>query len=135
MGRPGVFSLCDRKAADPRQDRAWLCATNFRVRPGGRTHAAQVFELAIQKQPNVALGYLYAGLAWRSAHDETKAVGYLERAVALDPQMEQPYHVLLDIYSEAGNREMVRRTFERYHQAFPNKIDAQIGLRETKGGL
>ena len=98
-------------------------------------HAAQVFELAIQKQPNVALGYLYAGLAWKSARDDTKAVGYLERAIALDPQMEQPYHVLLDIYSEAGNREMVRQTFERYHQAFPEKIDAQIGLRETKGGL
>ena len=30
-GRPGAFSLYERKAADPRQDRAWLGATNYEL--------------------------------------------------------------------------------------------------------
>ncbi|PYV13152.1 MAG: hypothetical protein DMG21_21710 [Acidobacteria bacterium] len=88
-------------------------------------HAAQVFEAAIEKEPNVALHYLHSGLAWKEAREETKAIGFFEKAIALDPQMEQPYRELLEIYSDRHDTEKLRDTIARYHQAFPEKLDAQ----------
>lgn len=95
-------------------------------------HAAQAFEAAIQKEPNVALHYLHAGLAWKETRDLTKAAAYFEKAIALDPQMEQPYHELLDIYSQMQDAQKVRETAAKYHAAVPEKLDAQILTRAGK---
>ncbi len=94
--------------------------------------AARNFELLIQQQPGTPLNYFYAGLAEKELHDEGKAVGYLEKAIQLDPQLVPPYQELLDIFSAAHDTEKLRETLQRYHQAFPQKLDAQEVLAHTR---
>lgn len=89
------------------------------------TQAAKRFELLIQQQPDVALNYDYAGLAQKELHDKSKAVAYEKRAIQLDPQMVTPYQELLDIYSDTHDIEGFLETLQQYHQAFPQKLDAQ----------
>ena len=92
---------------------------------GHGADAASAFERAIELEPKSALHYLHAGLAWKSAHEDTKAAGYLEKASELDPLLEQPYVELASIYSNAHDLVMLRRTTERYLKAFPQNIRAQ----------
>jgi tetratricopeptide (TPR) repeat protein len=94
--------------------------------------AAKVFEAAIKKQPDVALGYVYAGMAWKGLRDQAKAVAYFQKAIALDPQMVRPYLELLKIYSAAHDAGKVRETLLRYRRAFPQKLDVQIDLMAGK---
>jgi tetratricopeptide (TPR) repeat protein len=60
-----------------------------------------VFERVIQIEPDDALNYLHAGLAAKVLNDEEKAVDYLEKAVQLDPLLEQPHLELVQFYTEA----------------------------------
>lgn len=85
---------------------------------GQGADAAAVFEHAIQIEPNVAVHYLHAGLAWKQAHDRKKAIDYLEKALQFDPLMEQPYRELVKIYSEANDSPMAIQTLERFIKAF-----------------
>jgi len=85
---------------------------------GHGADAATAFEQAILVEPNVAVHYLHAGLAWKQAHDRKKAIEYLEKALQLDPLMAQPYQELAKIYSEADDRAMVNETLERFLKAF-----------------
>ncbi len=94
---------------------------------GQGAHAAAVFEQAIQVEPNVAVHYLHAGLAWKQAHDRKKAIDYLEKALQLDPLMEQPYRELVKIYSEANDPAMAYQTLERFFKAF-QKTERPNGL-------
>ncbi len=94
--------------------------------------AAQTFEPLIQQQPDVTLNYFYAGLAEKELHDKSKAVEYLEKAIRLDPQLVPPYQELLDIYSADHDREKLLETLQRYHHAFPQKLDAQEVLARAR---
>lgn len=91
--------------------------------------AAAAFEQAIQMEPNVAVRYLNAGLAWRAARDDRKAIDNLERTLSLDPLLEQPYLELASIYGAEHDTVMVRSTLERYLHAFPGSIRAQLAVR------
>jgi tetratricopeptide (TPR) repeat protein len=93
--------------------------------------AVAVFERVIQAEPNVALHYLHAGLACKAAHNEKKAIAYLEQALERDPLMEEPYRRLGEIYSEARDTGMVRQTYQRYLKAFPQSIEAQTDVRSA----
>jgi hypothetical protein len=88
--------------------------------------AAALFEQASQIEPDVAVRYLNAGLAWKVAHEDQKAIENLEKASQLDPLLEQPYLELASIYGAEHDSEMVRRTFERYLHAFPRNLRAQM---------
>lgn len=99
---------------------------------GHGADAASVFERAIQLEPNVALHYLHAGLAWKTAHDDAKATRYLEKAAELDPLIEQPYLELVSIYSDDHDLVNLRRTTERYLKAFPQSIRAQVSNRRSR---
>ena len=92
---------------------------------GHFTEAAASFERAIQIEPNVAVHYLHAGLAWKAARERAKAVEYFEKTIQLDPLLEQPYLELAATYAEARDSAMVRRTNERYLKAFPKNLRAQ----------
>lgn len=85
---------------------------------GQGADAAAVFERAIQIEPNVAVHYLRAGLAWKQAHNRKKAIDYMEKALQLDPLMEQPYRELVKIYSEANDPGAAIQTLERFIKAF-----------------
>ena len=85
---------------------------------GDNEHSATVYQQAIELEPNVATHYLHAAVAWHAAHDDTKAEDYLEKALQLDPLLEEAYRLLGEFYSESGDSEKARRTRERYLQAF-----------------
>lgn len=93
--------------------------------------AASVFERAIQAEPDNPANYLHAALAWKAAHDEHKAVQYLEKAVRLDPVVEQPYLELAAIYAAQHEPVMVHLTYERYLKVFPQSIEAQKKVQES----
>jgi Cytochrome c554 and c-prime len=85
---------------------------------GRGADAAAFFEHAIRLEPNVAVNYVHAGLAWKQAHDRKKAIDYMEKALQLDPLMDQPYRELVKIYSEANDPAMAIQTIERFIKAF-----------------
>jgi tetratricopeptide (TPR) repeat protein len=93
--------------------------------------AASVFERAIQAEPDNPANYVHAALAWKAAHDEHKAVQYLEKALRLDPVVEQPYLELAAIYAAQHQPVMVHLTYERYLKAFPQSIEAQKKVQES----
>jgi tetratricopeptide (TPR) repeat protein len=98
---------------------------NALLAAGQATFAAAVFERAIQIEPDNALNYLHAGLAAKALHDKEKAVENLEKAVQLDPLLDQPYLELVQFYTESHDARMLQRTKEQYLKAFPKSIRAQ----------
>jgi hypothetical protein len=98
---------------------------------GEAEQSAVVFERAIRAEPGNPSHYIHAALAWKAAHDQKKAVEYLEKALRLDPVLEQPYQELADLYREEGETVMVHLTYERYLKAFPSSIAAQKGARDS----
>jgi len=99
---------------------------NALLAAGQASFAAAVFERAIEIEPNNALNYLHAGLAGKALHDREKAVDNLERAMQLDPLLEQPYLELAKFYAESHDAVMLQRTYERYLKTFPKSIRAQM---------
>jgi hypothetical protein len=93
---------------------------------GENEHSATAYEQAIQLEPEVATHYLHAAVAWHAAHDNTKAVEYLEKALQLDSLSGEAYRQLGAIYSEQGDTEMAHRTHERYLRAFPGTVAGQM---------
>jgi hypothetical protein len=98
---------------------------------GHGAEAAAIFEQAIQLEPSSAVDQLHAGLAWNVAHEDQKAIGYFEKALELDPLLEQPYLELAAIYAAESDSAKLRETYERYHKAFPQSLRAQEDLRGT----
>lgn len=94
---------------------------------GQGADAASAFEQAIRLEPDVAVHYLHAGLAWKQAGDTAKAIEYLEKALQFDPLMEQPYRELGRIYSAAHDAAKVNETYDRFLKAF-HKIERPAGL-------
>ena len=97
---------------------------------GENEHAATAYEQAIKLEPNVATHYFQAAVAWHAAHDDTKAEDRLEKALRLDPQLEQAYRLLGEIYFQAGDRDMAQRTHQRYLEAFPGNVAEQMAVRK-----
>jgi tetratricopeptide (TPR) repeat protein len=98
---------------------------------GAGEDAASVFERAIQAEPENASNYVHAALAWKAAHDDHKAIQYLEKAIRLEPVAEQPYLELAEIYAAQHQPALVHLTYERYLEAFPQSIEAQKKFRES----
>ena len=92
---------------------------------GHGADAAPVFEQAIQLEPEVAVNYLHAGLAYEGARDDKRAIANFEKALELDPLLEQPYRELIAIYSGTGDAAMTRATAAKYLRAFPQNLAAQ----------
>jgi hypothetical protein len=97
---------------------------------GENEHSATAYEQAIKLQPDVATHYLHAAVAWLAVHDDAKAEDRLERALQLDPLLEQAYRLLGEIYSQAGDRDLARRTRERYIEAFPGTVSEQMSVEK-----
>jgi tetratricopeptide (TPR) repeat protein len=97
---------------------------------GENENSAAAYEQAIKLQPDVATHYFHAAVAWRAAHDDTKAEDRLEKALQLDPLLEQAYRLLGEIYFQAGDRDMARRTRERYLEAFSGTVSEQMSVEK-----
>jgi len=100
---------------------------------GDHEHAAAAYEQVIKLEPDVATHYLHAAIALHAAHDNTKAVDYLEKALQIDPLLGEAYRQLGQVYSESGNVEMASRTRARYLKAFPGTVAAQARVIKKKG--
>jgi hypothetical protein len=100
---------------------------------GKGVDSAAVLEHVIQSEPNVASNSLHAALACKAAHDDKKAIAYLEKALHLDPLLEQPYRELAGIYLQAHDAVRVREIYYRYLEAFPQSIEAQIAVAKSGG--
>src|SRR5579863_651854 len=98
---------------------------------GHGVEAAALFEQAIRLEPGVALHDLHAGVAWKVAHDDQKAVPYLEKALELDPLLEQPYLELAGIYEEVHDAARRSEIERRYAKAFPENLRAQAASRRA----
>ncbi len=88
--------------------------------------AEAVYAHLIQIQPGVAINYFQAGVVWEAAHDNSKAIGDLQKALELDPLLRLAYFQLSNTYHEAGDSEMVRQVFQRYLETFPGDINARL---------
>jgi hypothetical protein len=97
---------------------------------GDNEHSAAVYEQAIKLEPGVATHYLHAAVAWHAAHDDTKAEDDLEKALQIDPLLEEAYRTLGQIYSESGDSDKARRTHERYLEAFHGTVGAQTSAHK-----
>jgi tetratricopeptide (TPR) repeat protein len=95
---------------------------------GHGAEAATLFEQTIRIEPDVALHDLHAGLAWKAAHDDQKAVEYFEKALQLDPLLEQPYLELAGIYVETHDPARLNQIQRRYLKAFPKSLRAQAAF-------
>lgn len=93
--------------------------------------AEEVFERAIQAEPDNPSDYLHAAMALNAMHDPEKAIEYLEKALRLDPLFQKPYPMLAAIYKEQNQRAMVHMTYERYLKAFPESLEAQQDVKES----
>jgi tetratricopeptide (TPR) repeat protein len=91
--------------------------------------AASVYEHVIEIEPGAASNFLHAGVAWRAAHNDKKAITYFERALEIDPLLEEAYQELIRTYLAAPNSEMLRQTCQRYLKAFPQSLEAQAEVR------
>ena len=90
--------------------------------------ATAVFERAMQAEPDNPANYLHLALALKDAKDFQGAIENLEKALRLDPILEQPYLELADVYSIEQQPEMVRQTYRRFLKAFPQSLEAQKGV-------
>ncbi len=98
---------------------------------GDASQAEALFQKVIQMTPNDASSYVHAALAWHAGHEDAQAIACLNKALQLDPLVEQPYRDLAGIYAADHNLVMRRATYERFLRAFPKSIEAQTGLQTS----
>ena len=87
--------------------------------------ATAVFERAIQAEPDNPANYIHLALACKDAKEFQRAIENLEKALRLDPILEQPYLELAEIYSAEQQPEMVHLIYRRFLKAFPQSLEAQ----------
>jgi tetratricopeptide (TPR) repeat protein len=99
----------------------------------GHASAAQtLFEKVIQIAPNSAPGYVHSALAWQAMHNDAKAIECLNKALKLDPLVQQPYRNLAAIYVQENNPAMVSQTYDRFLKAFPQSLEAQSDVEKSE---
>jgi tetratricopeptide (TPR) repeat protein len=84
------------------------------------------FELAAQAEPNAAVRYLNLAMAYKALPDPKNAIENFEKALQLDPLLEQAYQELIAVYTAKHDEAMVHDTEKRYLKAFPQNINAQL---------
>jgi hypothetical protein len=87
------------------------------------------YEAAMKVEPEVASNYLQAAKAWRGAKNDTKAIQYLEKTIAIDPMIQEAYGELVAIYAARHRTDQVRETWDRFVKVFPTSIEARAQLR------
>ena len=90
--------------------------------------AARLYEEALSLQPAYAPYYINVATARQQAGDLVMAISYLERAIEIDPSLEQAYRKLGEIYASRKQPEKLRETLQRYLNFMPNNVSVQILL-------
>ena len=98
------------------------------VRQKAPRQAIRLFEQSLQRQPGQARHHFNLAAAWKEAGEGSRAIPYLDRAIELDPSLEQAYYLLAEIYTQANQPAQQRQTLERYLQFMPQSINARLAL-------
>lgn len=88
--------------------------------------AIKVLEAAILLSPENALAHLNLGDACREAGMYPKAIAELNRAIELDPSLQDAYRSLEVTYLRSGDRQAARATIDRYLKFMPQSITARM---------
>jgi tetratricopeptide (TPR) repeat protein len=97
---------------------------------GDYERSALAYEEAVRAGPRVASNYLHAGVAWKAAGNYSRAIQDLQKALQLDPMIQEAYGELAGIYSETHEPDMVRQTWGRFVAVFPKSIEARIEVEK-----
>jgi tetratricopeptide (TPR) repeat protein len=84
--------------------------------------AAKLFRRAASLEPNDARHQLNLASALRAATQPALAVESLEKAIALDPSLEDAYIQLAEVQREGGSPEQARRALARYLEFMPQSL-------------
>jgi Cytochrome c554 and c-prime len=99
----------------------------------GKAQAAlPVLEHAIKVEPENPWNYVHAAHTSHIAHDDPKAIMYLEKALTLDPNLQEAYQDLAAIYGDINDQSQEAQTFERYLKAFPQSLEARTSLQAIR---
>jgi tetratricopeptide (TPR) repeat protein len=93
---------------------------------GNYPQAKAVDERLIEIEPRVAVNYLQAGLLSEAAHDDLKAIAYMEKALQLDPLMRQAYWELKKVFHAQGDAQRERQIMDQYFRSFPEHLEPQL---------
>jgi len=95
------------------------------MQTGEASDAIEPLEYAARLEPNRAGSRVNLANAYKEAGQTGKAIGELERAIALDPSLESAYETLGAIYVREKNFASALRTFQLYLKFMPNNILAR----------
>ncbi len=91
--------------------------------------ARQVLEYAIEKNPDDPVIYAnIAGVLWEEM-DYDKAIYYYNRSIEIDPEIEETFFNLINLYIETGSLFMAFMECNKFMSTFPDNKEA-IELQE-----
>jgi hypothetical protein len=95
------------------------------LRKEAPTVAARLFARAVRERPTEADAYLNLAAARHAAGNTAQAIADLERALELDPYLQDAYMLM----ARMGPPERRRRVLERYLSVMPQHLEARRALR------
>ena len=100
---------------------------------GKHKKAAELFERAVEIDPDSAEAHYNLGVAYGNLGMFQKAVKAYKRAVDLDPGHEKAYCNLGIVYEEAGNYEEAIEVYDKAIRMNPGSVDLYLNLGTTYG--
>jgi 4-amino-4-deoxy-L-arabinose transferase-like glycosyltransferase/tetratricopeptide (TPR) repeat protein len=105
----------------------------------GKYNAAlNQLEQSVRANPNQPTVLALAGSALLHVNQPVPAEGVLQRAISLNPQMEQPYRDLIELYQAQKQRGKLLDILKRYYGIIPRGTDKAKEIRsmiDQLGGL
>ena len=96
------------------------------IRAHETADAIKVLGAAVSLSPENALVHVNLGNAYREAGMYAKAIAELNRAIELDPSLQDAYRSLEETYLRLGDRQAARQTIDRYLKFMPQSITARM---------
>jgi predicted Zn-dependent protease len=84
--------------------------------------AEQTCEKAVKLYPDSTMAQLVTGIAYASDELPSKAIPYLEKALALDPDLPGVYEALAPVYHTIGKRDLEKKLGDTYQAKFGKPI-------------
>lgn len=84
--------------------------------------AAQLFQEAARAEPKNARHAHNLGVALEAAGDNAGAIAQLERAIQLDPLLEEAYAFLVELCRKRGNEKLRQETIRQYLRWMPQSL-------------